>query len=146
MSEGSGSRLLALIDGVALPEEEGKALWREFSAHMDEHRGDMAGFAKKKGWVSVSPEHRGGKAVLLVQTTAAPPEARPAKKGPANAEARPAKKGPANAEARPAKKGPANAEARPAKKGPANAEARPAKKGPPQRRKPAKPTQAKRRG
>jgi hypothetical protein len=83
MSEGSGSRLLALIDGVALPEEEGKALWREFSAHMDEHRGDMAGFAKKKGWVSVLPEHQDGKAVLLVRTTAAPPEPRSTSKAKA---------------------------------------------------------------
>ena len=94
MSEGSGSRLLALIDGVALPDEEGRALWREFSAHMDEHRGDMAGFAKKKGWVSVSPEHRGGKAVLLVRTTAAPPQ--PAEAPRPAAKPRPASPKPAS--------------------------------------------------
>jgi hypothetical protein len=81
MSEEAGTRLLALVDGVALPEEEGKALWREFSEHMDANRGDMAGFAKLKGWVSVAPEYRGGKAVLVVKTTAAKPQ--PAKaKGP----------------------------------------------------------------
>jgi len=72
MSEEGGSRLVALIDGAPLPDEEAKALWKEFSAHMDEHRGDMAGFAKKKGWHSVVPEHRKGKAVLVVNTSAAP--------------------------------------------------------------------------
>lgn len=75
MNEGA-SALVALIDGAPLPEEEGKALWKEFSAHMDEHRGDMAGFAKKKGWVSVAPEYRQGKAVLVVKTSAAPKPAR----------------------------------------------------------------------
>jgi hypothetical protein len=81
MSEGASSLLVALIDGAPLPEEEARALWKEFSEHMDEHQGDMAGFAKKKGWVSVAPEYRKGKAVLLVKTTAAPPKgpARPAK-------------------------------------------------------------------
>ena len=37
---------------------------------MDEHEGDMAGFAKAKGWALVAPEHRRGQAVLLVSTTA----------------------------------------------------------------------------
>lgn len=73
MSEGTGSRLAALLDGAALPEEEARALWKEFSEHMDEHRGDMAGFAKKKGWVCVTPEYRQGKAVLVARTTAAAP-------------------------------------------------------------------------
>jgi hypothetical protein len=74
MSEGASS-LVALIDGAPLPEDEGKALWKEFSSHMDEHRGDMAGFARKKGWVSVAPEYRQGKAVLVVKTIAAPTRA-----------------------------------------------------------------------
>jgi hypothetical protein len=79
MSE--GSRLMALVDGAALGEAEGRALWAEFSAHMDENKGDMAGFAKKKGWQSVAPEFRDGKAVLLVKTGAAVP-AKPAKPKP----------------------------------------------------------------
>ncbi len=73
------SRLSALVDGAALDAEAARALWTEFSAHMDEHKGDMAGFARKKGWQSVAPEFRQGKAVLVVQTGAAP--AKPASKG-----------------------------------------------------------------
>lgn len=64
------SKLAVLVDGVALDAEPARALWTEFSAHMDEHKGDMAGFAKKKGWQSVAPEFRQGKAVLVVKTGA----------------------------------------------------------------------------
>jgi hypothetical protein len=64
------SRLAVLVDGAALDDETGRALWLEFSAHMDANRGDMAGFAKLKGWVSVAPEYRQGKAVLVVKTGA----------------------------------------------------------------------------
>jgi hypothetical protein len=64
------SRLVALVDGAPLEEEAARALWAEFSAHMDENKGDMAGFAKKKGWQSVVPEYRQGKAVLVVRTGA----------------------------------------------------------------------------
>jgi hypothetical protein len=66
----SKGRLVVLVDGSALPEDEGRALWTEFSAHMDANQGDMAGFAKKKGWQSVLPEYRQGKAVLVVKTGA----------------------------------------------------------------------------
>ena len=65
------SRLEALVDGAALDAEAARALWTEFSAHMDENKGDMAGFARKKGWQSVAPEFRQGKAVLVVKTGAA---------------------------------------------------------------------------
>ncbi len=65
------SRLAVLVDGAPLDPEAARALWTEFSAHMDEHRGDMAGFAKKKGFSSVAPEYRQGKAVLVVKTGAA---------------------------------------------------------------------------
>lgn len=67
------ARLAALVDGAALDPEAARALWTEFSAHMDANKGDMAGFAKKKGWQSVAPEFRQGKAVLVVKTGAAPP-------------------------------------------------------------------------
>ena len=76
------SRLSALVDGTALDPEAARALWTEFSAHMDENKGDMAGFARKKGWHSVAPEFRQGMAVLVVQTgaAAAKPRAKPASK------------------------------------------------------------------
>lgn len=64
----SGGRLVVKIDGKALPEEEARALWVEFSRYMDEHEGDFDGFAKSKGYASVAPEHQKGKAVLLVKT------------------------------------------------------------------------------
>jgi hypothetical protein len=64
-------RLVVQVDGAPLPEDEGRALWTEFSTHMDANQGDMAGFAKKKGWQSVVPEYRQGKAVLVVKTGAA---------------------------------------------------------------------------
>ena len=62
------SRLAVLVDGATIDPEAARALWTEFSAHMDENVGDMAGFAKKKGWQSVAPEFREGKAVLVVKT------------------------------------------------------------------------------
>lgn len=63
-------RLAATIDGRPLGEEEARALWVEFSAHMEEHQGDFAGFAKKKDCVSAAPEYRSGQAVLVLRTKA----------------------------------------------------------------------------
>lgn len=71
------SRLAVTMDGTPLDPEAARALWTEFSAHMDEHRGDMAGFARKKGWHSVLPEYQKGRAVLVIRTTAAPLSAPP---------------------------------------------------------------------
>ena len=68
------SRLVARIDGKALSDDEARELWKEFSVYMDENRGDLDGFAKKKGWASVVPTHHDGRAVLLVSTTAAAPK------------------------------------------------------------------------
>ncbi|NUP13266.1 MAG: hypothetical protein HOW73_45075 [Polyangiaceae bacterium] len=62
------SRLVVLMDGKPLPDEEAREIWNDFSLHMDEHQGDFAGFAKKRGWTSVKPEPRAGKAVLVVTT------------------------------------------------------------------------------
>lgn len=83
MSEGAKPVLVVVKDGAPLPEAEARALWTEFSAHMDANRGDMAGFAKLKGWTEVRPEYRKGQAVLVVSTTpeaaakAAPPPPKP---------------------------------------------------------------------
>jgi hypothetical protein len=71
------SRLAVLVDGSPLDPEAARALWTEFSQHMDEHRGDMAGFARKKGYESVVPEFQKGRAVLVVRTGAAVTEPRP---------------------------------------------------------------------
>ena len=66
------SQLSVLVDGVPLPSEEARALWTKFSEYMDEHRGDMAGFAKLHGYISVAPEVRKGQPVLVIKKTAAP--------------------------------------------------------------------------
>lgn len=58
-----------LVDGVALPDAEGRAFWQRFSAWMEEHRGDLAGFATAEGFVSVHPAVENGQPVLLVSRT-----------------------------------------------------------------------------
>lgn len=65
-----GSRLAALVDGRALPDAEARALWAAFSAWLDDHELDFAGFAAQRGWAKVKPEHRAGRAVLVVDTGA----------------------------------------------------------------------------
>jgi hypothetical protein len=74
MSEGQGSRLAVVIDGTALADDEARALWREFSEHMEANRGDVSGFAAKKGYVSVAPQYQDGRAVLVVWVTRLPPK------------------------------------------------------------------------
>jgi hypothetical protein len=63
--------LAVLIDGVALPEDEARAMWERFSAWMEDHRGDLAGFAKQEGFASVHPGVANGKPVLLLSREAA---------------------------------------------------------------------------
>ncbi|WP_129344719.1 hypothetical protein [Sorangium cellulosum] len=69
------SNLAATVDGAPLSDEEARDLWTRFSRHMDEHRGDAAGFARESGYVSVTPTFDRGRALLVVRTTEAPPEA-----------------------------------------------------------------------
>jgi hypothetical protein len=88
--------LAAFVDGDEVGEDEARALWKEFSEHMDAHQGDFAGYAKKKGWATVMPEYRAGRAVLVVRTTpSAPglPPVAPKAKAPAPAAAMPARRG-----------------------------------------------------
>jgi hypothetical protein len=56
--------LAVLVDGTPLGEDEARALWERFSAWMEEHRGDLAGFAVQEGYSSVHPGVEGGQAVL----------------------------------------------------------------------------------
>jgi hypothetical protein len=63
--------LRVLVDGKPLDDERARELWIEFSRYMDDHEGDLAGFAKLHGWASVAPEHRRGQAVLVVKTGSA---------------------------------------------------------------------------
>jgi hypothetical protein len=65
------STLSVLVDGEPLPKEEAIAFWKRFSAWMDEHPGDLAGFAKSEGLTSVTPEMHAGAPVLVASHTAA---------------------------------------------------------------------------
>lgn len=70
------SALVAFVDGTALPEDAARDLWKRFSEYMGEHKGDIAGFAKLAGFVQISPEYRGGRAVLVAYTKEPPPKAK----------------------------------------------------------------------
>lgn len=70
MSAG-GRALAVLVDGEEMPEAEGRALWERFSTWMEEHKGDLLGFAKSEGFASVHPGVLGGRPVLRASRTAA---------------------------------------------------------------------------
>jgi hypothetical protein len=59
------SILRVLVDGVPMPDPEARAFWRRFSAWMDAHTGDLAGFARSEGLASVHPEMHASGPVLL---------------------------------------------------------------------------------
>ena len=63
--------LAVMIDGKALPEDEGRAFWARFSAWMDAKPGDLGGFARSEGLASVHPELGDGGPVLVGSRTAA---------------------------------------------------------------------------
>ena len=63
-------RLRVTVDGKPLPEDEARAFWHRFSAWMEEHAGDLAGFARTEGIASVHPEMHGGAPVLVASRTA----------------------------------------------------------------------------
>ena len=82
--------LAVKIDGVAMPVDEARELWSRFSAYMEEHRGDLGGFAKSEGFVSAHPRSEGGRAVLVLSRSAPQeaygsvpkPDAKPAQRKP----------------------------------------------------------------
>lgn len=88
------ARLAVVRDGIPLPEEQARALWRAFSEHMEQNPHDVDGFARAHGFARVRTETRRGRAVLLVSSRASlPPPARdsePKRKAPRKAGARPA--------------------------------------------------------
>ncbi len=70
-------RLAVVRDGVELGEEQARALWRAFSEHMERSQGDLDGFARDHGFVAARTEHRRGRAVLVVSSSATiPPSVR----------------------------------------------------------------------
>jgi hypothetical protein len=63
--------LAVFVDGTPLPDAEARSFWARFSAHMDLHKGDLAGFAVTEGFASVHPESRRGQAVLVASRSSA---------------------------------------------------------------------------
>jgi hypothetical protein len=57
--------LLVRIDGALLSEKDARDLWSRFSAYMEEHRGDLGGFAKQEGFLSIRPSFEDGAAILI---------------------------------------------------------------------------------
>lgn len=74
----SGS-LVVLVDGEPMPEPDARAFWQRFSDWMEEHRGDLAGFAKAEGFASVHPGVDGGRPVLRASRSNAQRPYAPAK-------------------------------------------------------------------
>lgn len=65
------STLSVLVDGAKMPDDEARAFWQRFSDWMEEHKGDLAGFAAQEGFASVHPGVDGGRPVLRASRTAA---------------------------------------------------------------------------
>ena len=63
--------LAVVVDGEPMPAEEARAFWGRFSAYMEEHKGDLAGFAKQEGFASVHPSMTEAGAVLLASRSSA---------------------------------------------------------------------------
>ena len=53
-----------------MPEAEARDFWARFSAHMEAHKGDLAGFAKAEGFASVKPALGPSGPQLVVSRTA----------------------------------------------------------------------------
>jgi hypothetical protein len=62
--------LRVLVDGTPLAEPESRALWQRFSAWMEQHAGDLGGFAQAEGFASVHPELHDGEPVLVASRSA----------------------------------------------------------------------------
>ena len=72
-------RLGVIRDGVDLPEDQARALWRAYTEHLERDGEDLEGFARAHGFLSVRAERRRGRAILVVSTRAQRPKRAPAK-------------------------------------------------------------------
>lgn len=68
MTGRDASRLVVLADGRTIEGDEARAIWTRFSQYMDEHHGDMDGFARTEGFTSARTEHRAGQAFLILSS------------------------------------------------------------------------------
>jgi hypothetical protein len=76
-----GRRLAVFVDGTPIPETEAVAMWDRFSLWMEEHRGDLAGFAAQEGFASVHPGVDGDRPVLRASRSEVQRPYGPAKPG-----------------------------------------------------------------
>ena len=83
-------RLTVIVDGVPMPDEEARTFWARFSEHMDNNKGDLAGFAKAEGFASVRPAMGPEGAQLVVSRTAKQDPYGKARSNPGSSGARPA--------------------------------------------------------
>jgi hypothetical protein len=67
---GGQAKLAVMVDGQPLGDDDARAFWGRFSAYMEAHRSDLAGFAKQEGFASVHPETGPNGAVLVASRTA----------------------------------------------------------------------------
>jgi hypothetical protein len=82
--------LAVLVDGAPMAKDDAREFWKRFSAWMEEHPGDLAGFARAEGYESVHPQLHGGEPILVASRTAGQAAYAPAPRTPA---ASPAKAG-----------------------------------------------------
>ncbi len=68
---GARPSLRVLVDGVPMADDAARGVWQRFSAYMEEHRGDLGGFARSEGFLSAHPRTEGGRAVLVLSRTEA---------------------------------------------------------------------------
>lgn len=73
------------VDGELLADPDARAMWKRFSTWMDQHAGDLAGFARSEGFASVHPEIQAGSPALITSHTAAQRPYAPAPSRPPSA-------------------------------------------------------------
>ncbi len=64
------AKLAVTVDGEPMEAGSARAFWERFSAHMEAHKGDLAGFAKAEGFASVHPAVGPSGPLLVVSRTA----------------------------------------------------------------------------
>ena len=58
--------LSAMVDATPLDAETARELWQRFSAYMETHRNDFAGFARSEGFAHAEVAVRGGTPTLTL--------------------------------------------------------------------------------
>jgi hypothetical protein len=74
-------------DGVDLPEEQARALWRAFREHLAHSPDDLDGFARAHGFTDARAETRRGRSVLRLESAIDTSTSSRRSPGPARAKA-----------------------------------------------------------